>query len=313
MTSPSRRSSRGSGCSTSGSNGRDGGPSRSASTSHTPVASSTCASPASRTSGTSPASTPPTSPTPPSGPVGSPASPSASPARDGRRTTIGGYGRSGRDSFAWFDPESSCWRTSQTSWLSTTDEHSERYSGTWPRSGMTLNGTAYRLPPSAPRTSAIASGSSLPGPNGDGLWPTPTTGEPRDPVRAGRDAAGDGGAHVADATDERTGWGPARSPDARVPGPATGDRGSGQPLAHPDGARPQGHRGRGGERLGPGEWAPGPGSGPLTDWWLTEPDVGRVAHGVPARVDRLRCLGNGVVPQVAEFLGWRLRALVEGW
>lgn len=32
-------------------------------------------------------------------------------------------------------------------------------------------------------------------------------------------------------------------------------------------------------------------------WWPAEPDVGRVAHGVPARVDRLKCLGNAVVPQ----------------
>lgn len=37
-------------------------------------------------------------------------------------------------------------------------------------------------------------------------------------------------------------------------------------------------------------------------WWATEPDVGRVAHGVPARVDRIRCLGNAIVPQVAEVL-----------
>lgn len=34
-------------------------------------------------------------------------------------------------------------------------------------------------------------------------------------------------------------------------------------------------------------------------WWHSEPDVGRVANGVPARVDRLRCLGNAVVPQQA--------------
>ena len=33
--------------------------------------------------------------------------------------------------------------------------------------------------------------------------------------------------------------------------------------------------------------------------WLPEPDVGRVAHGIPSRVDRLRGLGNAIVPQVA--------------
>ncbi len=37
--------------------------------------------------------------------------------------------------------------------------------------------------------------------------------------------------------------------------------------------------------------------------WLLEPDVGRVANGVPSRVDRLRGLGNAVVPQVAELIG----------
>jgi DNA (cytosine-5)-methyltransferase 1 len=38
-------------------------------------------------------------------------------------------------------------------------------------------------------------------------------------------------------------------------------------------------------------------------WWSAEPDVGRVAHGVPSRVDRLRCLGNAVVPQIPEIIG----------
>lgn len=33
--------------------------------------------------------------------------------------------------------------------------------------------------------------------------------------------------------------------------------------------------------------------------WAAEPGVGRVAHGVPHRVDRLKCLGNAVVPQQA--------------
>lgn len=39
------------------------------------------------------------------------------------------------------------------------------------------------------------------------------------------------------------------------------------------------------------------------DWWAVEPALGRVAHGVSGRVDRLRGLGNAVVPQVAEFIG----------
>ena len=32
-------------------------------------------------------------------------------------------------------------------------------------------------------------------------------------------------------------------------------------------------------------------------WWPAEPGVGRMAHGIPNRVDRIRCLGNAVVPQ----------------
>jgi DNA (cytosine-5)-methyltransferase 1 len=34
-------------------------------------------------------------------------------------------------------------------------------------------------------------------------------------------------------------------------------------------------------------------------WWQSEPNVGRVANGVPSRVDRIKCLGNAIVPQVA--------------
>ena len=36
-----------------------------------------------------------------------------------------------------------------------------------------------------------------------------------------------------------------------------------------------------------------------TSWWNIEPDVGRVANGVAARVDRLKAIGNGQVPIVA--------------
>lgn len=41
-------------------------------------------------------------------------------------------------------------------------------------------------------------------------------------------------------------------------------------------------------------------------WWLVEPDVGRVADGVPQRVDRLRAIGNALVPQIAQWIGERI-------
>ena len=43
-------------------------------------------------------------------------------------------------------------------------------------------------------------------------------------------------------------------------------------------------------------------------WWTNEPDVGRVADGVPARAHRLKALGNSVVPQIPEVIG---RAIME--
>ena len=42
--------------------------------------------------------------------------------------------------------------------------------------------------------------------------------------------------------------------------------------------------------------------------WPPEPRVGRVADGVPNRVDRIKGLGNAVVPQVVEVIG---RAIME--
>jgi len=43
--------------------------------------------------------------------------------------------------------------------------------------------------------------------------------------------------------------------------------------------------------------------------WLPEPNVGRVAHGIPKRVDRLKGLGNAVVPQIPEILGMAILAV----
>ena len=38
-------------------------------------------------------------------------------------------------------------------------------------------------------------------------------------------------------------------------------------------------------------------------FWRTEPDVGRVANGIPSRSHRLKCLGNAVVPPIPELIG----------
>jgi DNA (cytosine-5)-methyltransferase 1 len=46
-----------------------------------------------------------------------------------------------------------------------------------------------------------------------------------------------------------------------------------------------------------------------SDWWTVEPALGRVAHGVAHRVDRLKAIGNGQVAGVAAS-AWRI--LSEG-
>ena len=38
-------------------------------------------------------------------------------------------------------------------------------------------------------------------------------------------------------------------------------------------------------------------------WWDVEPNVGRVAHGIPKRVDRLKSLGNSLIPQIPYYIG----------
>jgi DNA (cytosine-5)-methyltransferase 1 len=40
-----------------------------------------------------------------------------------------------------------------------------------------------------------------------------------------------------------------------------------------------------------------------SSWWASEPRLGRVVYGVPNRVDRLKGLGNAVVPQCATYIG----------
>lgn len=107
-------------------------------------------------------------------PNGLTSSPAASPVR-GRVVRVGAkvltipklrFGERCVESFAILNLVSYSWRTLQTSSLSGTEPSSEKFSGTWPRSGSMRNGTAFLLPPLAPLTVVIASLSPL--------FPTPT-------------------------------------------------------------------------------------------------------------------------------------------
>lgn len=84
------------------------------------------------------------------------ASRSASPESNSESQTLGTFGQSSRESWVSYDRDSRSWKTSQGTLLSDLDE----FSGTWPNSGMMLNGRCYLLPESEPITSAVASLSS---------------------------------------------------------------------------------------------------------------------------------------------------------
>jgi DNA (cytosine-5)-methyltransferase 1 len=45
--------------------------------------------------------------------------------------------------------------------------------------------------------------------------------------------------------------------------------------------------------------------------WTAEPDISRMVHGAPGRLDRTRMLGNSVVPQCAEVIGQVIQRLRE--
>jgi len=46
-------------------------------------------------------------------------------------------------------------------------------------------------------------------------------------------------------------------------------------------------------------------------FWEFEPNVGRVAHGVPKRVDRLKSLGNSLVPQIPYYIGCSILGSID--
>jgi len=160
------------------------------------------------------------------------------------------------------------------------------------------------------------------------LWGALERDEPLGVLRAdGADADGGG----QQERQERDGGAPAHSADgsARRPDPDglcdvlphPGAEGAGRGLelaggapealrvvADSDGARQVEPRQHGGGSPQSGAQSRGDGG----QWWGVEPPVGRVADGVPHRVDRLRCLGNAVVLQVIEVIGRAILRVEQG-
>jgi hypothetical protein len=170
--------------------------------------------------------------------------------------------------FAWFANYDPEWLCWKTWQLCLLGDWTE-FSGRWPRSGMMRNGIAYRLPSvGAPH---IRDRVFVIGTLSDTVWTVSESGTGGRGIRQGNPP-------LADATE-----------------------------LHGDDCDVHSERNPKGTRTIP---KPGICSRPNRpdSWWATEPNVGRVANGVPARVDRLRGLGNAVVPQVAEFIG---RQIVE--
>lgn len=59
--------------------------------------------------------------------------------------------------------------------------------------------------------------------------------------------------------------------------------------------------------LGEGWWQEGRATAERAGW-PREPDVGRVVHGLSGRVDRIKALGDAVVPQIVEIIGRAIMA-----
>jgi DNA (cytosine-5)-methyltransferase 1 len=116
---------------------------------------------------------------------------------------------------------------------------------------------------------------------------------------------------VPDASRDALWQQPRRRNGARRAGAAfAGNDGEAQPLADADSG--DGHGRRGALQMGWGRFAreiADNGHAGRTQWGA-EPNVGRVAHGVPDRVDRLCALGNAVVPQIPEMIGRAILAAI---
>lgn len=145
------------------------------------------------------------------------------------------------------------------------------------------------------------------------------------PEHAGLHAAQVSGSPVQGSNGSPSGSQPASKPSGsgeqqQELADATEQRLEGQQRTQPEGAGNRPPDSGGGvpdsdqQRL-EGQWVIARRTGPkLCDFgdycrWEPEPNVGRVAHGIPSRVDRLKGLGNAIVPQVAYEILREIRKL----
>ena len=47
------------------------------------------------------------------------------------------------------------------------------------------------------------------------------------------------------------------------------------------------------------------------NWWRAQSNLGRVVYGIPPELDRLKALGNSIIPQIAELLFRRLKEIED--
>ena len=166
---------------------------------------------------------------------------------------------------AKFDPDSYSWKTAQCSFI----EESGECLATFPASGLTRGGLLWEQT----RLERPTKGTER------GLWRTPDTG---------------GGGDIW-----TTQKGPESSRERTThPNQIGGSSEQSKTMANTSGQNAQ----RRWKSLGVQEERDPPRG---TGWWAVEPRVGRVADGVAARVDRLKAIGNGQVPQVAAT-AWKL-------
>jgi hypothetical protein len=165
---------------------------------------------------------------------------------------------------AKFDPDSYSWKTAQCSFI----EESGECLATFPVSGLTRDGLLWEQT----RLERPIKGTER------GLWRTPDTGGGGDiwTSQTRPESSKEWSAHpnqIGRSSEQSKTLADTSSQDVQRRGKPSGVR---QERDTPSG----------------------------TGWWAIEPRVGRVADGVAARVDRLKAIGNGQVPQVVAAV-WR--------